>query len=442
MQAVILAAGLGTRLSSVIKDCPKGLIKVAGRECLFRHLYLLSKGGVNEFIIIVNEKNKEAYQRFLKQYPFHYRLVVNPYPERENGYSFYLAKDYVSGPFVLTMSDHVYEPDFVFRAIKKQGLIIDQEGKYIDHFEATKVLCKRRCIKKIGKDLSVYDGFDTGFFILNPEIFEIAEALVSTKEHVKLSEIVEIAKIPVTPISGLFWMDIDTAEDIKKAAKFLVKTAVKDSGDGFISRHLNRKVSTTCTRYLVDKITPNQATVFSFLLGLFSSISVIVSPIFGGILYQLSSMLDGIDGEIARTALKSSPFGGWLDSVLDRYVDFAFLWALALYIRPKGPFMLSVILLTIFGSLMVSYSTERYRGAFYKDAYIVLRPLRYIPGKRDERVFLTMLFCLFGWVKELFLLLAVVTNLRLFFTILLVWQKKGKTKNVLKAQPSHLKQAP
>ncbi len=428
MQAVILAAGLGTRLYPITKDCPKGLIKVAGRKCLFRHLYLLSKEGVNEFIIIVNEKNKDAFEDFLKKHPFKYKLVINPYPERENGYSFYLAKDYVAGPFVLTMADHVYEPDFVTKAIKRQGLIIDREGRYIDHSEATKVLVEEGRIKKIGKELSVYSGFDTGFFILDPQIFKTAESLISTKEQVKLSEIVEAAKIPVSYLSGLFWMDIDTSEDVKKATKLLIKTAIKGSGDGFISRHFNRKISTMCSRYLVDKITPNQATVFTFLLGLVSAILASFSTFFGGLVYQLSSMLDGIDGEIARAALKSSPFGGWLDSVLDRYVDFAFLLALALHIRPLDPFMLSIVLFAIFGSLMVSYSTERYKGAFYEDAYAVLRSLRYLPGKRDERVFLIMLFCLGGWLKELFFLLAIITNLRLFFTIWIVWQKKGRLK--------------
>ena len=427
MQAVILAAGLGTRLYPFTQNCPKGLLKVAGRELLYRHLYLLSRNDIKDFVIVVNQKTKKAFEDFLKRYSFPCRLVVNPYPERGNGYSFFLAKDYISGPFVLTMSDHVYEPEFVAQAVKGFGLIVDRVGRYIDPQEATKVSCEDGRIKAIGKDLSRYEGFDTGFFVLEPQVFEVAQKLALQREEISLSEVVGEAHLPCTYLSGFFWMDVDTPEDLKKATKYLIKTAVKGTGDGLVSRLLNRRVSTFCSRYLVEKLSPNQATILTFLLGLLSAVLACLSPRVGGLLYQLSSMLDGMDGEIARAALKTSRFGGWLDSVLDRYVDFAFLLALAIYLKPKDIFSFSIILLAVFGSLMVSYSTERYRGAFQEDAYAVLRPLRYLPGKRDERIFLTMLFCLGGWLKELFLVLAVITNLRVVLTIGIVWQRRGQT---------------
>ncbi len=426
MQAVILAAGLGTRLYPFTQDCPKGLLKVAGRELLYRHLYLLSQNGIRDFIIVVNQKTKKAFEDFLKRHSFPCRLVVNPHPERGNGYSFFLAKDYVSGPFVLTMSDHVYEPKFVAQAVKGFGLIVDRVGRYIDPQEATKVSCENGYIKAIGKDLSRYEGFDTGFFVLEPQIFEVAKKLILQQKELSLSEVIGEAGLPCTYLSGFFWMDVDTPEDLKRATKYLIKTAVKGTGDGLVSRLLNRRVSTFCSRYLVERLSPNQATILTFFLGLVSAVIACISPRIGGLLYQLSSMLDGMDGEIARAALKTTRFGGWLDSVLDRYVDFAFLWALAIYLQPKDLFSFSVILLAVFGSLMVSYSTERYRGAFQEDAYAVLKPLRYLPGKRDERVFLIMLFCLGGWLKELFLVLAVITNLRLVLTIGIVWQKRGR----------------
>ena len=51
--------------------------------------------------------------------------------------------------------------------------------------------------------------------------------------------------------------------------------------------------------------------------------------VLGGILVQAASILDGVDGEIARASLRESPFGGFLDSVLDRAADAAVLAALA-----------------------------------------------------------------------------------------------------------------
>jgi CDP-L-myo-inositol myo-inositolphosphotransferase len=426
MQAIILAAGLGTRLYPLTQDLPKGLLKVAGGELLLRHLYLLSQEGIDDFILVVNEKTRPAFEKFLKHHSFPCHLVINPHPERGNGYSFYLAKDLVKGPFVLTMSDHVYEPEFVRQAVRLKGLVFDEAGRFIDPEEATKVLCEGGCLKAIGKDLAQYHGFDTGFFVLEPSIFDVAEELVSAQEVVSLSEIVSRARLPCSPLSGFFWTDIDTPEELSKATRGLVKTTVKGHGDGLVSRLLNRRVSTFCSSLLVDKISPNQATLFTFFLGLLAAVVAFFCPWGGGLLYQLSSMLDGMDGEIARATLRTSAFGGWLDSVLDRIVDFTFLLALAYHASFADPRMFAIILSAIFGSFMVSYTTERYRGAFKEDAYQVLKALRFLPGKRDERVFLIMLFCLARWLEELFVLLAVITNLRVALTIWLVWKNKGK----------------
>lgn len=421
---VILAGGEGSRLRPFTKDTPKALIRVAGRELLYRIIKQLGELGVKRFVIVINEKFKGNIENFLKEHKFHAEIICNPHPEKENGYSLYLAKERVKGRFGVVMSDHIYEKEFLEKALKGNGLIVDKVGLYIDRDEATKVKCRDGRIDDIGKGLKEYEGFDTGFFILEDSIFSVAEKILKEKEVLTMSELVKSAGLPCTEVSSYFWMDIDTPEDIEKAKKLLVKTAIKGAGDGFISRNLNRKVSTRISPYLVDKFTPNQITVFTSLLGMLSAVIAFFSPALGGILLQISSMLDGLDGEIARAQMRTTKFGAWLDSVLDRYVDFAFLSALAFYIKPSWAFM-PWVFLALFGTIMVSYSTERYKGAYCEDAYAVIRELRYLLGKRDERIFLIMIFTLFGWIKALFILLAIITNIRVILTIYLVWKKKG-----------------
>ncbi len=417
MKAVVLAAGLGTRLKAKI---PKPLVKVAGREILYRSMKVLSELGVDEFVVVVGKRG-ELIEEFLKRHGFKYKIVRNEYPERGNGYSFYLAKDYVDGKFVLIMGDHVYEREFIEKAIKGEGLIGDRVAKFVDVDEATKVVCRGGRVERIGKNLDRFDLIDTGFFVLTPEVFKHAEELVKTKHEVSLSEIMERAKIPVTEVSGYFWMDIDTPEELKKANRLIVRMSVKGSGDGFVSRYLNRRISLWLSERLVNHMTPNQATLLSFLVGVFSAAIALFSVPLAGVVYQVSSILDGIDGEIARASMRTSRFGGWLDSVLDRYVDFLFLLSLAIV---SGLDFLGWIFacLAMFGSFMVSYTTERYKGAFFSDFY---REFRFrFPGKRDERIFVAMVFCLLGWVYQLFVLLAVLTNLRVLATIYVVTKRK------------------
>ncbi len=422
MQAVILAAGLGTRLGLEKEAYPKGLLRVAGRPLLERHLILLSRAGVQEFILVVNPRNRPYFEEFLKQHP-QYRVILieNPHPERGNGYSLWCARLAVSGPFVLTMSDHLYEEEFVRRALKGRGLILDCQGLYIDHGEATRVKIRKGRVAEIGKNLPEFDGFDTGFFILEPDIFRIAEISIREGQEVSLSEIVRQACLPVYEVSGLFWMDVDTPQDLHRASRLLIQASVKGRGDGLVSRYLNRRVSTLVSTYLCSYLSPNQATLLSFFLGLFAALVAWFHTALGGFLYQLHSILDGVDGEIARATLRQSRFGGLLDSVLDRYVDFLFLSVLFLKTPPSGA-LLVWGLAALLGSVMVSYTTERFKGAYGRDPYEIYPELHRFPGKRDERIFLIFLLCIFNQLEFLFPLLALMTHGKVLHTLWLFYR--------------------
>ena len=173
-------------------------------------------------------------------------------------------------------------------------------------------------------------------------------------------------------------------------------------------------------------------TTFTFALGILSALLTLVSLPLAGVLYQISSILDGVDGEIARASLRTSRLGGYIDSILDRYVDGSFL-ALLAYSTLREPLWYLVALLALLGSVMVSYSTERFKGAFCRDAYSEVPVLRKLPGKRDERAFLTMLFLLYpvsASIKALFALLAVLTNLRVVLTLYFISRKVSRPKTI------------
>ena len=427
--AVILAAGLGTRMGGK----PKGLLKVAGREILYRTMILLMKNGIERFLIVTNGKYAPLYREFVERYGFNAELVINPEPEKGNGHSLHLVREKVSGKFILVMSDHVYSEAFIERALGGRGLIADRKPKWIDVDEATKVRVLEDRVKEIGKGLKEWDAVDTGFFVLEDGIFKITENLETEKSRgYSLSEVVERARLDVTFVDGLGWTDVDTPEELKRARKMLVFTSVKGTGDGFVSRHLNRRISTRISYLIVDRVTPNQITVFTFAFGMLSALLTLLSLPLAGILYQISSILDGVDGELARAQLRGSRFGGYVDSLLDRYVDGAFL-ALLAYSTLREPIWYLVALLALLGSVMVSYSTERFRGAFCRDAYMEVPSLRKLPGKRDERIFVTMLFLLYPSslsVKALFALLAIVTNLRVGATVYLISKRVSQPKTI------------
>ena len=427
--AVVLAAGLGRRMG----ERPKGLLKVARREILYRTMELLRRRGIERFVIVTNERYAPLYREFLERGDFNAELVINPEPEKGNGHSLHLVREYVSGRFVLVMSDHVYSELFVKVAIRGSGLIVDRMPRWIDVGEATKVKVKDGRVEQIGKNLEDWDAVDTGFFVLDDGIFRVTGELEEEKNgDYSISEVVERAKLPVTFVDGLGWTDVDTPEELKRARKMLVFTAVKGTGDGFISRHLNRRISTRISYLLVERATPNQMTVVTFALGMLSALFTLVNLPLAGILYQLSSILDGVDGELARAQMRTSRFGGYIDSLLDRYVDGTFL-ALLAYSTLREPLWYLVALLALLGSVMVSYSTEKFKAAYGEDAYSLIPALRRILGKRDERIFLTMLFLLYPGnvsIKALFILLAILTNIRVALTAYFVHKKVSHPKTI------------
>ncbi|HDI10788.1 MAG TPA: CDP-alcohol phosphatidyltransferase [Candidatus Acetothermia bacterium] len=418
--AVILAAGQGRRMGGV---GPKALLRVAGREILYRTLSSLRVVGIEEFVLVVHPQYIPEFRRFLEDNGFHARLIPNPEPERGNGYSLHLAREAVRGPFVLVMGDHIYGDGFVEEAVHGEGLVVDPAPRYVDRAEATGVRIEGGRVVAIGKDVPDPDAYDTGFFVLDPTIFAVTAALAQRKASFELSEVMAQAKPPVHIVSGKLWTDVDTPADLKRARAILVSHAVKGTGDGLVSRLINRRVSTRISRLLVDRVTPWQATWATFGVGLLSAGLNLLSPAAAAVLYQVSSVLDGVDGEIARASMRTSPLGGWVDSVLDRYVDLAYLLSLAAVVQFPTSFW-PVVALGLLGSVFVSYSTERFRGAFGEDMYRTVPILRFLPGKRDERILLTMVLVLLGLVRELFWVLAVLTHLRVFLTLLLGYRRK------------------
>lgn len=164
-------------------------------------------------------------------------------------------------------------------------------------------------------------------------------------------------------------------------------------------------------------------TVLSFLSGMFASLLLFLNIPLAGVVYQLSSVIDGCDGEMARASMRKSRLGEYVDSMLDRYTDFMFLFLLG-YVSNLGTQMWMFLALAIFGSVMISYSTEKYKAAFYESVYASIPSLRLLVGKRDERIFVIMLFCLTGMVEPLIVLLAIWTNARVVLTFYIIHKYK------------------
>ena len=98
--------------------------------------------------------------------------------------------------------------------------------------------------------------------------------------------------------------------------------------DGFMSRHLDRKISQFFSRRLVrTKMTPNQVTLTGMSIGLLGAL-LLSSPghwqrVLGSLLFVFCIIVDGVDGEVARLKVMDSRFGRYLDITTDNLVHIA-----------------------------------------------------------------------------------------------------------------------
>ena len=158
-------------------------------------------------------------------------------------------------------------------------------------------------------------------------------------------------------------------------------------------------------------LSPNHVSVIGIVLAVLSavtywqweldSILLIVAPL----LMLASGLLDALDGALARQYGEATAFGGFFDSLLDRYADSIVLCGIIL----GGLTETSWGLATLVGSMLVSYARSRAEAAGVKMESVGL-------AERAERIVLLALasFLSYVWVDALnwgVLVLAVLTNL-------------------------------
>ena len=133
--------------------------------------------------------------------------------------------------------------------------------------------------------------------------------------------------------------------------------------DGIVSRYLNRPLSRPAARALRGTpLTPNAVTAFTLVLAVATGLMIAAGwNIAGGILIQAVSVIDGVDGELARLKSQATRFGGVFDAVTDRYADAVMLAGMTVYaVRFESHSHAEFVgLLALSATLIVSYSRAR-----------------------------------------------------------------------------------
>ncbi len=437
MKCLIIAAGKGTRLRR--KGEVKPLIPILGVPLIERVIRTAKQAGADDFYVVLGYEAKKI-KTFLNQLNqilnIRITTIQNDNWEKENGYSVLKAKEFISEPFILLMSDHLFAPSII-QSLQSQSLKdgevllavdIDINNPLVDMDDVTKVKFENTYISNIGKSIDDFNGFDTGMFYCTPAIFnalEDSQNMHDTTLSGAINLLADKKRAKVHKIDE-FWIDIDDEKAFKKAKRKLLETLKSKTNDGPVSRWLNRPVSIRCSIWLVNyNITPNQISIFSFLLSLVAALFFATGDylylLIGGILAQFASIIDGSDGEVARLKYLSSEYGGWFDAVLDRYADAFLLFGLTWYVyfQDNAPLVLIIGFSAIIGSFMLSYTADKY------DKLMKNRINKGIRLGRDVRVFLIFLGAIFNLPYLVLAVIAIVMNIETIRRIIICRDKNG-----------------
>src|SRR3954471_19442751 len=430
---VMLASGMGSRLRS--EPSPKPLVELGGISLVERALAGARQAGFDEVVVVTGHRADQIDRHVLevsRRRAIAVTVVRNERYREGNGLSALAARNQVGyEPFALVMADHVFSPSLLQRlkqaSVEPGEVLVAVDTRLgraagVDSGDAMKGRRADAWIRAIGKQLALYDAFDVGAFVCGPALFDAIETAVAAGDSSLAGAIQVLANGRVARALSIgeedWWFDVDTPRDHRNGSRHLLRITGK-ALDGAIAARLNRTLSqrvvTPALLALFPRITPDQVTFLGFAVVVAAAAAFAVgAPVAAAALVALASVLDGSDGEVARLTHRSSPYGAFLDAVLDRAADGILITGAAIYLATDAhlaallgdaqiPLVLSVSGATLVGHLLVSYTTakaavdlgQRYRGRLLGGGH-----------GRDLRLFLITLGALAAAGEPLALLVA------------------------------------
>jgi CDP-diacylglycerol---glycerol-3-phosphate 3-phosphatidyltransferase len=167
----------------------------------------------------------------------------------------------------------------------------------------------------------------------------------------------------------------------------------------------------------LSKIHPNVLTFVGLLINIWAAFLFASGKMFAaGLVVVGASVFDMVDGRVARATSQVTRFGGFFDSVLDRYSDLALYVGLLVYYASINRFPYIVLTaIVMMGSVMVSYTRARAENSIPKCKVGFL--------ERPERIVLIMIGALFNRMAPVLWVIAVLSNWTVVHRMIYTWQE-------------------
>lgn len=211
--AIILAAGAGSRLKS--EEPWKPLTKVGGRSLLLHVLHTLGEAGARSATVVTGHGAAEVGAECLHA-PIPVETVFNAdWETAPNGVSLLAAAAHVRPGSFLSMSDHLLSQTLAQRLVEGAryplALAVDKRlgDPWVDEADVTRVRTENGMIRAIGKQLLVYDSYDTGLFLIGPELIAALSGLAAPGLSQGVASLAARGLAQAVDIGNGPWLDVD-----------------------------------------------------------------------------------------------------------------------------------------------------------------------------------------------------------------------------------------
>lgn len=225
--AILLAAGYGSRLSSIAPSKP--LCPVAGAPLLDHAIARLQQAGMTRVIVVTGHHAAEVERHLAAhRHPLEIETVRLPDWSLPNGVSALAAASRLDGPALLAMCDHLVDPALYARVAAigaGDGLTlgIDRrlEHPWIDPDDVTRVATAGDRITAIGKGLADFDCFDTGVFAVGGPFFDTLRTLSAPSISDAVTALAAVRRAGIVDCSDIDWIDVDDPRSLAQAEAWL-----------------------------------------------------------------------------------------------------------------------------------------------------------------------------------------------------------------------------
>lgn len=244
MKAVILAAGMGTRLRPLTDDKPKCLVPVHGTPVLGYALDTLQRANIDECVIVVGYRADQIESLVGNRYGrMKITYVENPiFDQTNNIYSFWLALPHLDDDMLLIEGDLLFDDSVIYDLLESPSPNVAVVDRYQEHMDGTVIMADGDIARAMILKSEQSDDFDYGPALKTVNIYKFSREMLQdifsprlntfisngdTEQYYEavLAELIgtQALEMAVQITGPETWAEIDNVQDLRVAEQVFAK---------------------------------------------------------------------------------------------------------------------------------------------------------------------------------------------------------------------------